>query len=357
MFTEESIREIYSKNVVGILPFLDEDEKVSISKDLSSSVNHKNLFVEYFQFCHIDLNNFTNLWNHPDLKVYFSDKNNSPKAWKLGPSPLFVRINKPLIEEIYSLIEAWDFLIADHGRYLGFECNLHTINAPFNVKQILKEVVNKFIFFHEKCHLYHLQNLSVFNKDGLCLSTDDPAKFDQQRHAIELNADEFAVYMLLDHIHQLYIIPLQKRTDLRQRVNYVLCLSVAAIAILFALIIQSKMKNNIGFYISEWKYPHPITRIYAIVRRIVHEYNSNLEHLFGKGTTESNFNELETLDQVLKICTAITENHVSFNIFDEFYSITIPQEGNIIDYLNSIYEYSKDKDFIFKRPVRGQAMF
>ncbi len=324
-----------------------EDVYLNASTDLKTTARHENLMVELFQFSYVNLEAFSERFKIKPSLIYLTNELKFSAEGGHDHGFFFIKIPKHLILRLFELIDPNEWVMKLDLDYVKLNLNF-LANNFLTLQGMMKESVNKFVFFHEKCHMIHRRKL----KDekgilGLNLDSHDKSKFSIFLHCLELNADQYATYELLDNLVTFYIHKYYKATRDRKGVRLILICVLSSVFVLFTLLFKKRIEK--AFYTDQGSHPHPVIRILEVSKTVVSELNNSLPYVFQTFEEIEPFDYKDIFEECLFVTSQITSKEVGFDIKNEFFDILNAKETEINSYLKLMEDYSKTESVLFRR--------
>jgi hypothetical protein len=237
---------------------------------------------------------FHELDNNTPTKIFtsfvYETVKNPQSLMKIEPFELFL-IKNAEINAFACRHNSLSLIIFHHSLYKAFENRIRqtlpsaseytsgifdSISGYIDVKMdfFLFQMMLLFIFYHELAHLYQYKRKEgnqhlAFEKYNLTIGN----KFDQEKHAMEIDADIFAANNVAFHIQQYW-------NNFPEEVRNVTTLSTLIIITMVAILLlfyelSQELWHQI--YFKEFNHPHELVRTAYIIEAIIATISKNLK--------------------------------------------------------------------------------
>lgn len=312
---------LYKEKVFEILSKTDIGEDEIFIYDTSP---YKDEFDEIFQFYHETLN----INNHYEIEPsFFFFKNsfeiNAAAGTKNGCYIMCINM-AAIVDCINKFKNKTDLLInTDNEDFIKFE---KLLDKP--IHELMYQMILHFTFYHE---MGHLVQKSKFLSSQLNEKETYDAKYSDQSHLIELDADKFSSLFLGQHIidYGLKLFNKEISSDQLKKLLIIFCSSS-----LFHVLSFSGTKE---IYFEEHTHPHPIIRITAIIMHIIHYCLQSFERM----GVHLELNHKEIIHETFIFSHKLSSQKFNFNYAQNFKEQASQNVYGITKYLEKFRELEK----------------
>lgn len=199
-----------------------------------------------------------------------------------------------------------------------------------NISTLMYQTALHFTFYHEMAHL-------IQNTEGDDMQLEEKPQFsndyNEEKHVLEIDADEFSSLCLSEHILQYH----QRLFTKRNSGTYEGLLIVILIPIVLYLLSFSSNKGS--FYLKKGTHPHPIIRLMLITLTITDYCKKSLNNQGIK----LEIDHLLVIENSLAIGQEIERRYLSTDNVNQLLGIIKGSLNDIMAYTESIRDISKHR--------------
>lgn len=199
-----------------------------------------------------------------------------------------------------------------------------------NISTLMYQAALHFTFYHEMAHL-------IQNTEGGNMHLEERPQFsseyNQEKHILEIDADEFSSLCLSEHILQYH----QRLFIKGNRGTYEGLLVVILIPIILYLL--SFNSNKGSFYLKKGTHPHPIIRL-MLITLIITDY---CKKSLNKQGIKLEIDHLLVIENSLAIAQEIERKYFGTDNVNQLLGIIRGSLNEIMTYTESIKDISKHR--------------
>lgn len=265
-------------------------------------------FQKIFDFYSITLKNFS-IYGIDPAVIYFNNRRSKNAFACKREKYSIVSFNSGTI---IHLIQTFESIL--------FETNKPNLDSLLDsdVNKLMYQLCLHFTLYHEMAHLIQK---SSYLSNGLKELHQTDEKYEELRHLLELDADQFSSLCLGSHICDYLerIDPLKQNPELEE---HVLVITIAALM----LYILSFNSTKVNLYYKKYHHPHPSIRLSNIANIIV-DYTCQARD----GRSTNGKNKTKILVQAGKI----VQNCTKSNVVQNYVNILVTNFDDIKNYIDS----------------------
>ncbi|MCE7070912.1 hypothetical protein LZG74_11395 [Dyadobacter sp. CY327] len=306
----------YKKHVDSLPDKVDKTSIYDYENDTLSKV-----FEGFFNFCSTNIKTEWPKFDVARCGFFYRDQAvNNAMAVKSG-TDIWIEVNNHLLESLYKKFNVEKKAVIES---LPEAALLKNVVPDDNLPYLMFQSTTMFLYYHELGHILQYDKTDINQRLSENAAAGTAAQFSLERHAREMDSDEFAANFLYEQIKHYFNI-LNEETKSREILMALITTGIAAIFVLFEMLSRG---FNLPIYFEERTHPNTLIRVIGISGIIL-----------SKATADFGEKYAVTQPEVIKRSFEIVFNLLEFEAsIGNFFEAIKNERVNIVAYSSKVMQ-------------------